>query len=459
MTDSAFSTLPLPAALLENLTSLGYEEMTAIQQQALPLALEGHDLIAQARTGSGKTAAFGLPLLLRINPRFFGCQALILCPTRELATQVATELRRLARFQANLKIVVLCGGVSIGPQIASLEHGAHIVVGTPGRIKDHLRKGTLVIDQIGALVLDEADRMLDMGFTDDIHHIIGHTPEERQTLLFSATYPDNIQQLSARIQNKPYSVKVESLHSASSIQQRFVLTERDQRLQTLERVLAAYNLQQAVIFCNTRQTTEETARHLKDMGFIALPLHGDMEQRERDQVLTCFKQNSANFLIATDVAARGLDVDDLPAVINYELPRDVEVYTHRIGRTGRAGKEGIAISLVSNSEDYKQQAIRDQQQADIDLVSPAELGNRSLNPQRPAMVTLCIAAGRKDKLRPGDIVGALTADGGIDGKNIGKIDVMDFVAYVAVPRADSKIALDMLNRRKVKGRTIKARKV
>ena len=459
MTASSFASLPLPAALLENLDSLGYKEMTAIQQQALPLALEGHDLIAQARTGSGKTASFGLPLLLGINPRFFGCQGLVLCPTRELATQVATELRRLARFQPNLKIVVLCGGVSIGPQIASLEHGAHIVVGTPGRIKDHLRKNTLRIDEVQMLVLDEADRMLDMGFTEDIHHIIGHTPEDRQTLLFSATYPDNIQQLSARIQQEPKSVKVESLHTASSIRQAFVLTERDQRLGTLERVLANYNLQQAVIFCNTRQTTEETARHLKDLGYIALPIHGDMEQRERDQVLTCFKQNSANFLIATDVAARGLDVDDLPAVINYELPRDTEVYTHRIGRTGRAGKEGIAISLVSSSEDYKQNAIREQQQADIQLISPVELGNRSLNPQRPAMVTLCLAAGRKDKLRPGDIVGALTAAGGLDGNEIGKIDVMDFVAYVAVPRPRASLALAMLTKGKVKGRAIKARKV
>jgi ATP-dependent RNA helicase DbpA len=454
-----FASLGLPAAQLENLEAMGYLEMTPIQQQALPVALAGQDLIAQAKTGSGKTASFGLPLLNKLNPRFFGTQALVLCPTRELATQVATELRKLARFQPNLKIVTLCGGVSIGPQIASLEHGAHVVIGTPGRVKDHLRKNTLVIDQVQTLVLDEADRMLDMGFSEDIHHIIGHTPEDRQTLLFSATYPDNINKLSARIQREPVSVKVESVHSGSSIRQCFVMTEKDRRLETLERLLANHNIQQAVIFCSTRQSTEDTARHLKDLGFIALPLHGDLEQRDRDQVLTQFKQGSANFLVATDVAARGLDVDDLPAVINFELPRDIEVYTHRIGRTGRAGKEGLALSLVTGNEDRKQQAIREQQDADIQLLSSAELGNRSLSPQRPALVTLCLASGRKDKLRPGDIVGALTAAGGLDGKDIGKIDVMDFVSYVAVPRPQASLALSMLSTGKVKGRSIKARKI
>ncbi|WP_370693332.1 ATP-dependent RNA helicase DbpA [Oceanobacter sp. 4_MG-2023] len=458
-TSSEFAALDLPAEQIDNLRTMGYTAMTAIQQLALPLALDGKDLIAQAKTGSGKTASFAIPLLTKINPRFFGVQGLIMCPTRELASQVATEIRQLARYLANIKVVVLSGGVSIGPQIGSLEHGAHIVVGTPGRLKDHLRKNTLDISQVHTLVLDEADRMLDMGFSDDIQHIIGHTPEDRQTLLFSATYPNNIQKLSAQYQQSPEIIKVESTHTSNSIDQRLVLCDRHQRPAALERVLAHFDIQQAVVFCNTKQSTEEVAQQLKSLGFIARAINGDLEQRDRDAILTQFKQGSANFLVATDVAARGLDVDDLPAVINVEVPRELEVYTHRIGRTGRAGKEGIAITLIGDSEDNKRKALNNQQGIDIPCMAVEELSIDTPIPVLPEFATLCIAAGRKHKMRPGDVLGALTAPGGIQGKQVGKIHVLDMVSYVAVERTAARQAVEVLNQGRVKGKTIKARKL
>ena len=457
--ESEFGQLSLPASQIDNLTQLGYQQMTDIQRQALPAALDGKDLIAQARTGSGKTASFGLPLLNKLNPRFFGVQALVLCPTRELATQVANELRRLARFQSNIKILVLSGGVSIGPQIGSLEHGAHVIVGTPGRIKDHLRKQTLVLDQVETLVLDEADRMLDMGFSDDIHHIVSHIPNTRQTMLFSATYPTNIEKLSDELLTDPVTVRIESVHQASTIQQQMILCQKSQRQAALERALAHFDIQQAVLFCNTRQATEDVCQQLRTLGFTARALHGDLEQRDRDQVLTQFKQGSSHFLIATDVAARGLDVDDLPAVINVELPRDPEVYTHRIGRTGRAGKSGLAISLVSDSEDYKLETIRDQQNAELPIMAMDELDSRPPTPEPLATATLCIAAGRKHKLRPGDVLGAITANKVIPGSAVGNIEVLDYVCYVAIERPLAREAVQVLNQGRVKGRTIKARKV
>ncbi len=338
MTSTAFSSLPLSADLLANLDSLGYREMTPIQAQSLPLILQGHDLIAQAKTGSGKTAAFGLALLSPLNPRYFGCQALVLCPTRELADQVAKEIRRLARAADNIKVLTLCGGVPYGPQVASLEHGAHVVVGTPGRIQEHLRKGTLVLDGLNTLVLDEADRMLDMGFYDSIAEIIGQLPERRQTLLFSATYPDGIEKLAKTFMRDPRQVRVESLHADSQIEQRFFEIDPKQRMDAVVRLLQHFRPQSCVAFCQTRQQCRELADALKAQRISALALHGDLEQRERDQVLTVFANRSCNVLVATDVAARGLDIAALETVINVELARDPEVHIHRIGRSGRAGE-------------------------------------------------------------------------------------------------------------------------
>ncbi|HEK1689835.1 TPA: ATP-dependent RNA helicase DbpA [Pseudomonas putida] len=454
---TAFATLPLSAAMLANLDALGYASMTPIQAQSLPVILRGQDLIAQAKTGSGKTAAFGIGLLNPINPRYFGCQALVLCPTRELADQVAKELRRLARAEDNIKILTLCGGVSLGPQIASLEHGAHIIVGTPGRIQQHLDKGTLVLDGLNTLVLDEADRMLDMGFFDAIASIIGKTPSRRQTLLFSATYPAGIEQLAADFMRKPQQVKVESLHTDNQIEQRFIEIDPQQRLEAVTRVLGHYRPQSCVAFCFTKQQCEDVVAHLTAKGIVAQALHGDLEQRDRDQVLTMFANRSTSVLVATDVAARGLDIDGLDMVINVELARDAEIHVHRVGRTGRAGEKGIAVSLVAPAEGHRAQAIEALQKSPLRWDQLDSLKNKGGEPLLPVMTTLCIAAGRKDKLRPGDILGALTGDAGIPGKQVGKIAIFDFQAFVAVERALAKQAMQRLNSGKIKGRALKVR--
>ncbi|WP_248921189.1 ATP-dependent RNA helicase DbpA [Pseudomonas entomophila] len=443
--------------MLANLDALGYASMTPIQAQSLPVILKGQDLIAQAKTGSGKTAAFGIGLLNPINPRYFGCQALVLCPTRELADQVAKELRRLARAEDNIKILTLCGGVSLGPQIASLEHGAHIIVGTPGRIQQHLDKGTLVLDGLNTLVLDEADRMLDMGFFDAIASIIGKTPSRRQTLLFSATYPAGIEQLAKAFMRQPQQVKVEALHSDSQIEQRFIEIDPQQRLEAVTRVLGHYRPQSCVAFCFTKQQCEDLVTHLTAKGIVAQALHGDLEQRDRDQVLTMFANRSSSVLVATDVAARGLDIDGLDLVINVELARDAEIHVHRVGRTGRAGEKGVAISLVAPAEGHRAQAIEDLQNKPLRWEQLDNLKSKGGEPLLPAMTTLCIGAGRKDKLRPGDILGALTGDAGLPGKQVGKIAIFDFVAFVAVERAVAKQAMQRLNSGKIKGRALKVR--
>ena len=453
----AFSSLPLPASLLASLDAVGYRQMTPIQAQSLPLILAGHDLIAQAKTGSGKTAAFALGLLAPLNQRYFGCQALVLCPTRELADQVAKEIRLLARGADNIKVLTLCGGVPFGPQIGSLEHGAHIVVGTPGRILEHLRKGTLKLDGLNHLVLDEADRMLDMGFVDSISEIIEQTPAKRQTLLFSATYPEGIEQLAARFMRKPQRIELESQHDDSQIEQRFYEVDPDQRMEAVARLLLHFRPASSVVFCHTRQQCQEVAAMLNARKISALALHGDLDQRERDQVLAMFANQSCCVLVATDVAARGLDIDTLEAVINFELARDPQVHIHRIGRSGRAGAKGLALSLVAPSEANRATAIEALQQAPLNWASLDKL--KPLGDERllPPMTTLCINGGRKDKLRAGDLLGALTGEDGLPGARIGKITLYDYNAYVAVERELARDALQRLSERKVKGRSFKAR--
>ncbi|WP_454913086.1 ATP-dependent RNA helicase DbpA [Stutzerimonas chloritidismutans] len=457
MPSTAFSSLPLSAAMLANLEALGYAAMTPIQAQSLPVMLKGHDLIAQAKTGSGKTAAFGIALLDPLNPRYFGCQALVLCPTRELADQVAKELRRLARAADNIKILTLCGGVSIGPQIASLEHGAHVIVGTPGRVQEHLRKGTLKLDGLNTLVLDEADRMLDMGFYDAIADIIGQIPAKRQTLLFSATYPAGIKQLSASFMRDPQQVRAEALHDDAQIEQRFYEIDPEQRMDAVLRMLASFRPESCVAFCFTKQQCQELVDHLIANGISAMALNGDLEQRDRDQVLAMFANRSLSVLVATDVAARGLDIDALDMVINVELARDPEIHVHRVGRTGRAGNQGLAMSLVAPAEAHRAQAIEKLQQAPLNWQPLDGLKAKAGAPLQPPMATLCIGAGRKDKLRPGDILGALTGDAGIPGTQVGKIAIFDFQAFVAVERGVAKQALKRLNEGKIKGRSLKVR--
>ena len=457
--DASFSQLSLSPAQLENLQSLGYEAMTPVQQAALPLALAGIDLVAQAKTGSGKTAAFALPILTQLNPRDFGTQALILCPTRELASQVAAEIRRLARHQQNIKVVTLCGGQSIGPQIGSLEHGAHVVVGTPGRISDHLRKQTLSLDRIKTLVLDEADRMLEMGFVDDITSIVALTPKDRQTLMFSATYPDHIKSLSSQFQKAAEFITVEATPSHDKIDEHFYICQKSARLAALVTLLTHYRPESTVIFCNTKQYVRDVCQYLDQQGISATALHGDMEQRDRDQVLIQFRQRSSTILVASDVAARGLDIDDLAAVINFELPRNADVYIHRIGRTGRAGKSGLALSLFADTERYKLDSIGTQLQREVSFEPVSQLKASAVGMPPAPFVTLCIAGGRKQKVRPGDILGALTGDAGIPGTAVGKIDVTDFQAYVAIESDYAKSAMGRLLNGKIKGRKFKVRRL
>ncbi|MCC1497230.1 ATP-dependent RNA helicase DbpA [Alcanivorax sp. 1008] len=457
MTVSAFSALSLPADLLANLDSLGYTEMTPVQAQSLPLILAGQDVIAQARTGSGKTAAFGIGLLQALDARCFDCQGLVLCPTRELADQVAKEVRRLARSAGNIKVLTLCGGVAMGPQVGSLEHGAQIIVGTPGRVQKHLLKGSLRLDALRTLVLDEADRMLDMGFYDSIAEIIGQIPTQRQTLLFSATYPSGVKQLAASFMRDPQQVRVESLHSDSEIEQRFYEIDAEERMKTVMRVLACYRPESSVAFCFTKQQCDELTGVLRASGISAESLHGDMEQRDRDQVLALFANKSLSVLVATDVAARGLDIDALDMVINVELARDAETHIHRVGRSGRAGRKGMAISLVAPPEARRAQAIEAMQKTPLNWHPLNSLKPQPGEPLQPPMRTLCIAAGRKDKLRPGDILGALTKDAGIAGDQVGKISVFDFQSYVAVKRGVADTALARLSAGKIKGRSLRIR--
>lgn len=456
MISTDFSSLKLRPALLENLSTLGYAEMTPIQAQSLPNILAGKDVIAQGKTGSGKTAAFGLGLLEALNEKRFKPQSLVLCPTRELADQVAKEVRNLARGIPNIKVLTLCGGKPFGPQIGSLEHGTHIVVGTPGRVEEHLRKGTLVLDMLKILVLDEADRMLDMGFQESLDAIIEYMPEKRQTLLFSATFPDEIQAIAKRIMIEPVMAKVASTHDKSSIKQSFYKLDSDVSRLTAVRLLLQKNRPEScLIFCNTKRETQEVADELANYGFSALALHGDLEQKKRDQILVRFTNKSATILVATDVAARGLDIDALDAVINYHLSHDTEVHVHRIGRTGRAGNTGIAATLYDDDESYKVGLLEDYLGHPIENKTLPSMSQLEKPAYQSNMVTLQIDGGKKQKVRPGDILGALTGKDGIDGKDVGKIVLADNWAYVAIHRNAANDALRKLTDGKLKGRSFR----
>ncbi len=454
----SFDSLPLTAAMQANLQQLGYTAMTPIQAASLPLSLAGRDLIAQAKTGSGKTAAFTLPLLHNLNPRQFETQALVLCPTRELAEQVTQEIRRLARAEDNVKTLTLCGGVPLRNQVSSLAHGAHIVVGTPGRILDHLSRQNLSLAALNTLVLDEADRMLDMGFAEDIAKVIQACPKARQTLLFSATYPDGVAQLAGRFMREPQEVKLTAGHAANKIRQRFYKVDDNTRLHAVGLLLNHFRPAITLAFCNTKQRCRDLVAVLQAQGMVALELHGDLEQRERDQVLVQFANRSCSVLVATDVAARGLDIAQLEAVINVDITPDPEVHTHRVGRTGRADGEGWAFSLASMDEMGsvgridQMQGTESQWHALSELTEPADR-----QPLRPPMVTLQIVGGRKEKIRPGDVLGALTKDLGFKGEQIGKINVNEFSTYVAVERSVADAVLRGLNTCKVKGKSVKAR--
>lgn len=456
MSCTDFSSLALHPDLLRNLSSLAYGTMTPIQAQSLPHILAGKDVIAQGKTGSGKTAAFALGLLEKLDIKNFRVQALVLCPTRELADQVAKEVRKLARTIQNIKVLTLCGGMPFGPQLDSLKHGAHIIVGTPGRIEDHLRKAKLDISTVNMLVLDEADRMLEMGFQETLNSIIEQTPMQRQTLLFSATYPPQIQSVARRIMIEPVMVQAAFSHDDSTIQQHFYRVSNDgQRLTALRLLLLRDQPESTLVFCNTKREAQEVADALCNQGFSALALHGDLEQRDRDQTLVRFANKSVSILVASDVAARGLDIDSLDAVINYHVGQDAEIHLHRIGRTGRAGSTGVAYTLYTGQESYKLDLLNITGGIDNeDLPLPSVLEKSVMI---PAMASLRIEAGKKQKIRAGDILGALTSGEGIDGKQVGKIHLFDNRAYVAIHRKAAKTALKKLAEGKLKGRLIRTR--
>lgn len=452
-----FASLSLPIELLSALEALEYKQMTPVQAQSVPLMLQGQDLIAQAQTGSGKTAAFGLALLAKLNTSDFNIQSLVLCPTRELADQVAEELRRLARFLPNVKVLTLCGGVPARAQAQSLEHGAHIIVGTPGRVLDHLTQQRLDFSGLQTLVLDEADRMLDMGFQDELKHIIAATPKSRQTLLFSATFPQQIAAMTQTLMQSPAHVVIENEATPLAIEQVFYQVNPDSREDAVIQLLLEHQPANAILFCNTKRETHALYTLLANYGFSVQALHGDLEQQEREQTLLQFNNHSVRVLVATDVAARGLDIKALDMVLNVNMAHDVETHTHRVGRTGRAGESGLAITLLTPQDEYKFSLLQDE------LATPVSVRTFTLKPPadpqplQSAMVTLQIAGGKKDKLRPGDIVGALTKDNIVDFDSIGKITVQARVSYVAVNKNKAKQALAQLTNNKLKNRRFRAR--
>jgi ATP-independent RNA helicase DbpA len=455
----SFSSLALSPAMLANLEQLGYREMTPIQAASLPVLLERGDLIAQARTGSGKTAAFGIGMLQRLNPNWFAIQGLVLCPTRELADQVANELRRLARFAPNIKVLTLCGGTPMRPQIASLEHGAHIVVGTPGRIADHIQRGTINLSTVQTLVLDEADRMTDMGFYEEMSGIVAATPARRQTLLFSATYPDDIRQATAPFLRDPLEVRVEARHDDTGIVQRFyeIGAGPEVRHAAVARLLNHFRPLSTLAFCNTKAHCRELADALRAQGFSALALHGELEQRERDEILVLFANRSCSVLVATDVAARGLDMQQLEAVINVDVSRDADVHIHRIGRSGRGQRAGLALTLVGPGERKWVKPIEEDRGAAVVWEELRAMEPAPGDSLQPPMRTLCIQGGRKDKLRPGDLLGALAGEAGLTREQVGKINVFEFMTYVALERAIADMAAERLADGAIKGRQFRMR--
>jgi ATP-independent RNA helicase DbpA len=451
-----FDTLELNTDLLRNLESLEFDSMTPIQKEALPIVLSGKDLIAKAKTGSGKTAAFSLGILNKLNMNQKDPQALILCPTRELADQVAKETRMLARTLSNIKVLTICGGTSEYHQDNSLLHGAHIIVGTPGRVLKLLKKETLKPSGIKTLVLDEGDRMLDMGFEKELKEIERALPKERQTLLFSATFPLTIKDLSKHIQIEAEMVQVDTVHEKSTIEEKFFeLESHKDKNQALLSILGKYNPDRFIIFCKTKQIVSNVAKFLDQNKIISAGIHGDIEQNERTVVLEMFKNESISGLVATDVAARGLDIKDLPLVINYDLPIDTEDYTHRIGRTGRAGESGAAVSFMVEQEQFKLEDIEEYTKRKFQKIKYLEEHFHDNYERTPPMDTMFISGGKKDKLRPGDIVGALIHEAGLESSDIGNILITNIVSYVAVKADKIEAVITALNSAKIKNRKFK----
>ena len=453
-----FESLPLTPEMLKVIADIGYVQQTPIQAQAIPLLLEGKDVIAQSKTGSGKTAAFAIPLLQKIAVKDNFIQALVLSPTRELCTQVAREIRKIGRSEKNLKVVTLSGGHAAYFDVKSLEYGAHIAVGTPGRLLDLINRDKLNLTHVQMVVLDEADRMLDMGFRDKIEEILKKTPANRQTVLFSATYPNTIETLSRQYQKSPKRITIDAAEDEiQAIEQIVINTHPATKTDAVLRFLASRPLESVLIFCNQKVTVGELVTDLRICGSSVDKLHGDLDQGERERVMAKFRNQTTRILVATDVAARGIDIAGLDAVINYDFPGDPAQYVHRIGRTGRAGKKGVAVSFLTSRESEKLVAVRDYITAEISVIEATEIKKvkqsefkRVGTPTK--METISISAGRKDKIRAGDILGALTGDVGIAGTDVGKIEILDRVSFVAITQSSAKQAMTRLSGGKIKGR-------
>lgn len=518
-----FEELKIQQEILKAITEMGFEEATPIQARAIPVVLDGHDIVGQAQTGTGKTAAFGIPILQNVNPKSKTLQAVVLCPTRELAIQVADEIRNLGKFLHGIKVLPIYGGQDITKQIRSLKAGAQVIIGTPGRVMDHMRRKTVKFNNIKTIALDEADEMLNMGFRDDIETILKEIPEERQTILFSATMPQAIMDITKNYQRDAQIIKVVRKElTVPNIEQYYYEVRPKNKQEVLCRLLDMYNPNLSVIFCNTKRMVDELVSDLKGRGYFAEGLHGDLKQSQRDRVMNGFRNGKTEILVATDVAARGIDVDDVDAVFNYDLPQDDEYYVHRIGRTGRAGKNGRAFSFVVGKEVYKlkdiqrycKTKIKAQPVPSVDDVAEAKVGkifdhleeiiseadlehyinmieevvnekdyaamdiaaaflklavsgeekedgsanydlsNLNNTGAEEGMVRLFINVGKNQKVRPGDILGAIAGESGMPGKLVGSIDMYDKYTFVEVPKEFAGEVLDAMKNAKIKGKSI-----
>lgn len=516
-----FDELELQPQILRGIKAMGFEEATPIQSQAIPVVMSGSDVIGQAQTGTGKTAAFGIPILQTVDPSNKKTQVIILSPTRELAIQVADEIRALAKYMHGVKVLPVYGGQEISKQIRSLKGGAQIIIGTPGRVMDHLRRRTIRCDHVNKIVLDEADEMLNMGFREDIETILEYIPEPHQTILFSATMPKPILEITKKYQKDAVTIKVVKKElTVPSIDQFYYDVKRKEKIDVLSRLLDYYDPKLSLVFCNTKRKVDELTNELQGRGYFAEGLHGDMKQSQRDRVMNNFRKGKTDILVATDVAARGIDVDDVEAVFNYDIPQDDEYYVHRIGRTGRAGRVGKAFTFVVGREVYKLKDIQrycktkiyaqpvpslndvtairlDKVLDEIDNIIKTEDLNRmtriieqKLNEEdytamdiaaaflkqamgeldqnnnhgqmedfgdtgaEEGMVRLFINIGKKQKVRPGDILGAVAGESGIPGKLVGTIDMYDKYTFVEVPRENAADVLRAMKNTKIKGKTI-----
>lgn len=518
-----FEEMGLSEEIQKAVRYMGFEEASPIQAKAIPAMISGIDLIGQAQTGTGKTAAFGIPLLEKVDPKLKKLQAIVLCPTRELAIQVADEIRNLSRYMHGIKVLPIYGGQDIVKQIRSLKSGTQIVIGTPGRVMDHMRRKTMKLDFVHTVVLDEADEMLNMGFREDIEFVLSGVPGERQTVLFSATMPKPIMEITKKFQNNAKVIKVTKKElTVPNIEQYYYDVKPKKKEEVLSRLLDIYSPRLSVVFCNTKKQVDLLVNALLGRGYFAAGLHGDMKQEQRDRVMQGFRTGKTEILVATDVAARGIDVDEVEAVFNYDLPQDDEYYVHRIGRTGRAGREGRAFSFVSGKEVYKLKEIqrycktkiyaqkvpslndvantkmenilddveRVIEQEDLDMMINAieervnnseftamdmaaaflkiccgmtednknteendwEFGDTGAG--EDGMVRLFINIGKKQRVRPGDILGAIAGESGMDGKLIGTIDMYDKYTFVEVPREYAREVLNAMKNVKIKGKTV-----